>query len=126
MKRSCGAVLRFALATTIIACRSGGDIDCIAAPVQNALALTVVDSVTGGRPTATATVIATNGTRTETHASPSAPDENLYIIGFGWTGVINVMVRAPGYADWSMSGIQTITNACGTSGTVRLTARLQR
>jgi hypothetical protein len=95
------------------------------------LAITVVDSVTASPP-ATAILIARSGTFVDS-VGPIAPyliDVNaapvliLYSAGER-AGKYDVTVRAPGYKDWTRSGINVSRDVCHVRLTA-ITARLQR
>jgi hypothetical protein len=119
------AILSLAIGISIGGCRSS-DALCPAI-LENAISLTVVDSVSGGVPAAVSTIVASNGAYTETVTNSSGnPMNNVYFIGFGRSGTFSIVARTPGYADWSTSGVQVTANSCGVPQPVNLMARLQR
>lgn len=119
-------VVRAALAISIatVGCRSAtSDCPSLSAP---AIVLTVIDSVAGGPPAARSTVVATTaGDHAETVMSGDVIP-NVFYIGDARSGSFSLVVKTPGYADWSESGIAVNADHCGLPITVSLTAKLQR
>jgi hypothetical protein len=125
MKLNQSVILGVAMSTSVVGCKP----DLIGCPagVENAIALTVVDSVTRAAPAAPSTIVATNGKYSETDTSETGnPMDNVYAIGFGRSGTFALLVKTPGYADWSASGAHVAANNCGEPQPVALTAQLQR
>ncbi len=117
-------------ATVAEACTSPSGLICTT-EYRFGLAITVVDSVTASPP-ATAILIARSGTFVDS-VGPIAPylvDVNaapvliLYSAGER-AGTYDVTVRAPGYKDWTRSGINVSRDVCHVRLTA-ITARVQR
>lgn len=123
MRRMCRrAIVAFAVVGTG-GCRATETVcPSITAP---AIDLTVVDSVTGRPLTVVPTVFAVNAGDTLTTLFPGSM-ENRYPLGLGRSGSFRVVVKAPGYVDWSLSRVDVTANGCGLPQTVSLLARLQR
>ena len=113
-----------AISISVVGCKP----DLVGCPaiLENAISLTVVDSLTGMAPAATSTIVVTNGTYTETDTSSTGnPADNNYSIGFGRAGTFALVVTTPGYATWSKSGVMVAASNCGIPQSVALVAKLQ-
>jgi hypothetical protein len=113
-----------AMSISVVGCKP--DIVGCPASLTNSISLTVVDSMTGAAPAATSTIVARSGTYTETDTNETGnPMDNVYAIGFGRSGKFTLLVKTPGYADWSAAGVTVARNSCGPSEHVALVAKLQ-
>jgi hypothetical protein len=89
------------------------------------IVLTIVDGATGN-PIEEATVIATDGSYSETVSLPSIPPAPGHaVLANERSGTYRVEVQAPGYLPWVMSGVRVSRDDCHVE-TVALTARLTR
>ena len=95
------------------------------------LTVTVIDSATGAPP-ASAVFIARSGTfvdsagpRAPAPVSLAGPPLLLFASAGERPGSYDLTVRAPGYADWSRTGVIVTADACHVILT-EVTARLQR
>lgn len=122
MNVNCPTILALAISISSAGCRSTTTV--CSARSKDAIRLTVVDSLSSSAPTSPSTVVATNGSYTETVTSTDAAN-NVYSIGDARSGTFSLVVKTLGYADWSMSGVEVTADECGLPYTVRLTARLQ-
>ena len=87
--------------------------------------LTVIDSVSGVAPSAASVVIAMSESYTDSVSAPLIPP-NHYALALGQTGIFNIVVRTPGYSDWSNAGVRVAESVCGQPITVALTAKVRR
>lgn len=125
MKLGHCAIWGVAMSISVVGCKP--DLVGCTLILENAISLTVIDSLTGAAPASTSTIVATSGTYTETDTNATAnPMDNDYAIGFGRSGTFALLVKTPGYADWSASGVIVAANSCGSPGNVVLVAKLQR
>jgi hypothetical protein len=87
-----------------------------------AIALTLVDSVTGQPPSLPSRVTVTGTNYRDTAAAHSG---NVYYLALGRTGDLAVLVQTTGYTDWTQKVLVQATS-CGEPIPVTITARLQR
>lgn len=113
-------VLLVTLAVTANGCGKACD-----AILKAGIVLTIVDGATGD-PIVEATVIATEGSYSETVNLPSNPPAPGHaVLAFERPGTYRVEVQAPGYLPWVMQGVRVSRDACHVE-TVALTARLTK
>ena len=116
-------ILRVLLVAFIFAangCAQGCD-----AVSKPGIVLTIVDGATGN-PIEEATVIATEGSYSETVNLPSSPPAPGHaVLAFERPGTYRVEVQAPGYLPWIMSSVRVTRDDCHVE-TVVLTAQLTR
>ena len=88
--------------------------------------LTIVDGATGNPIEGEVTVIATEGSYSETVSPPAFPPApRTAALAFERSGTYRVEVQAAGYLPWVMSGVRVSRGDCSVE-TVALTARLTR
>src|SRR5688500_3220172 len=114
------SVLLVALAIAANACAQGCDL-----VLKPGIVLTIVDGATGN-PIEEATVIATDGSYSETVSLPSIPPAPDHaVLANERPGTYRVEVHAVGYLPWVMSGVRVSRDDCHVE-TVALTAQLTR
>jgi hypothetical protein len=113
-------VLPIALAVAANGCGQACD-----AVLKAGIVLTIVDGATGN-PIEEATVIATEGSYSETVSLPSSPPAPGHaVLAFERSGTYRVEVQAVGYLPWVMSSVRVSRDDCHVE-TVALTARLTK
>jgi hypothetical protein len=116
-------ILRVLLVAFIFAangCAQGCD-----AVLKPGIVITIVDGATGN-PIEEATVIATEGSYSETVNLPSSPPAPGHaVLAFERPGTYRVEVQVSGYLPWVMSSVRVSRDDCHVE-TVALTARLTK
>jgi hypothetical protein len=108
----------------LLACRAS-ETSC-PATLRNAISLAVVDSLTSMPPSARSTVLAINGSYSETITTPTGDStNNVYDVGFGRSGAFALEVVTSGYAVWTET-VSVSADACGSPHSLAVVARLQR
>jgi len=116
-------ILRALLVAFVVAANGCGQ--ACDAVLKAGIVLTIVDGATGN-PIEEATVIATEGSYSETVNLPSSPPAPGHaVLAFERPGTYRVEVQAPGYLPWVMSSVRVSRDDCHVQ-TVELTARLTR
>lgn len=116
-------ILRVVLVGFILAANGCGQ--ACDAILKAGIVLTIVDGATEN-PIEEATVIATEGSYSETVNLPSSPPAPGHaVLAFERHGTYRLEVQAPGYLPWVMSSVRVYRDDCHVE-TVALTARLTR
>jgi len=88
-----------------------------------ALAITIVDSVTGLPVASGASVVVSDGSFQQTIAIPESPSTTTVGAAEDRPGSYSIVVTRPGYRDWTRSGVDVQSDGC-LPVTVAVTARL--
>src|SRR5688572_28112392 len=116
-------ILRVLLLALVFAANGCGQ--ACDAILKAGIVLTIVDAATGN-PIEEATVIATEGSYSETVTLPSSPPAPGHaVLANERPGTYRVEVQAPGYLPWVMQGVRVSRDECHVE-TVQLTARLTK
>lgn len=87
--------------------------------------VTIVDAATGSPVEGDVTVIATEGSYTDTVNLPAADGPRMALLAFERAGTYRVEVQGPGYAAWLAPPVRVTEDDCHVR-TVDLTARLEK
>ena len=116
--------IRRVLLVTLAVAANGCGQACDAV-LKAGIVLTIFDGATGN-PIEEATVIATEGSYSETVNLPSSPPAPGHaVLAFERPGTYRVEVQAAGYLPWVMSSVRVSRDDCHVE-TVALTARLTK
>lgn len=117
-------ILRVLLLALVVAANACGQV-CTAI-LKPGIVLTIVDGATGTPIEGEATVVATEGSYSETVSLPSIPPAPGHaVLAFERAGTYRVEVHAVGYLPWVMSSVHVSRDDCHVE-TVALTSRLTR
>jgi hypothetical protein len=117
-------MLRVLLVALVVAANGCGQV-CTAI-LKPGIALTIVDGATGNPIEGEGTVVATEGSYSETVSLPGVPPApGFAALAYERPGTYRVEIQVPGYLPWVMSSVRVSRDDCHVE-TVALTARLTR
>jgi hypothetical protein len=99
--------------------------DCISL-AKPAIRLEVRESGSGGQPASPSSIVVTDGDFQDQYPPEGLEAVKLghYDFALGRTGTYTIVVRTPGYHDWSQSDVRVTADGCGLPKTETVSARI--